>query len=71
MKLEDFLTKEYGYNVQVRKDIQTYLDQWKSWYKGNVRSFHNYFIYNGQVSRFSLFGDVSSLKAGFIDNIQF
>ena len=48
MKLEDFLTKEYGYNVQVRKDIQTYLDQWKSWYKGNVRSFHNYFIYNGQ-----------------------
>ena len=44
MKLEDFLTKEYGYNVQVRKDIQTYLDQWKSWYKGNVRSFHNYFI---------------------------
>ena len=48
MQLEDFLTKEYGYNVQVRKDIQTYLDQWKSWYKGNVKSFHNYFIYNGQ-----------------------
>ena len=48
MQLEDFLQKEYGYNIQVRKDIQTYLDQWKSWYKGNVKSFHNYFIYNGQ-----------------------
>ena len=48
MQLEDFLQKKYGYNIQVRKDIQTYLDQWKSWYKGNVKSFHNYFIYNGQ-----------------------
>ena len=48
MQIEDFLQKEYGYNIQVRKDIQTYLDQWKSWYKGNVKSFHNYFIYNGQ-----------------------
>ena len=48
MQLEDFLQKEYGYNIQVRKDIQTYLDQWKSWYQGNVKSFHNYFIYNGQ-----------------------
>ena len=48
MQLEDFLQKEYGYNIQVRKDIQTYLEQWKSWYKGNVKSFHNYFIYNGQ-----------------------
>lgn len=48
MQLEDFLQKEYGYNIQVRKDIQTYLDQWKSWYKGNIKSFHNYFIYNGQ-----------------------
>jgi len=48
MQLEDFLQKEYGYNIQVKKDIQTYLDQWKSWYRGNVKSFHNYFIYNGQ-----------------------
>ena len=48
MQLEDFLTTQYGYNVQVKKDIQTYIDQWKSWYKGNVKSFHNYFIYNGQ-----------------------
>ena len=47
MKLDDFLVKEYGYNPDVKNVLQTYLDQWKSWYKGNVRSFHNYFIYNG------------------------
>lgn len=48
MKLEDFLTQNYGYNADVKKAIQTYIEQWKSWYRGNVRSFHNYFIYNGQ-----------------------
>lgn len=47
MKLEDFLVKTYGYNPDVRNAIQTYIDQWKSWYEGNVKSFHNYFIYNG------------------------
>ena len=47
MKLDDFLTKNYGYNSDVKNVLQTYLDQWKSWYVGNVRSFHNYFIYNG------------------------
>ena len=47
MKLDDFLVKTYGYNPQVKNNIQTYIDQWKSWYKGNVKKFHNYFIYNG------------------------
>lgn len=47
MKLEDFLTSTYGYNPDVRNVIQTYIRQWKSWYKGNVRSFHNYYINNG------------------------
>lgn len=47
MKLEDYLQLNYGYNPQVKDDIQTYIDQWKSWYKGNVRNFHNYYIYNG------------------------
>ena len=47
MKLEDFLQTNYGYNPDVRDAIQTYIDQWKSWYTGNVKSFHNYFIYNG------------------------
>ena len=51
MKLEDFLTRNYGYNTEVKDVIKTYVEQWKSWYVGNVRSFHNYFIYNGNVKR--------------------
>ena len=47
MKLEAFLQKEYGYNPEVKNEIQTYQDQWKSWYQGNVRKFHNYYVYNG------------------------
>ena len=48
MKLDDFLQKEYGYNPAVKDSLQTYIDQWKSWYAGNVKNFHNYFIYNGK-----------------------
>ena len=47
MKLEDYLVKTYGYNPDVKNVLQTYIDQWKSWYEGNVKSFHNYYIYNG------------------------
>lgn len=47
MKLENFLQKTYGYNPEVKDNIQTYISQWYSWYIGNVRSFHNYYIYNG------------------------
>lgn len=48
MKLEDFLVKTYGYNPDVKEIMQTYVDQWKSWYQGNVKKFHNYYIYNGK-----------------------
>lgn len=48
MTLEDFLKREYNYNPEIKDDIKTYIAQWESWYKGNVRSFHNYYIYNGQ-----------------------
>lgn len=48
MKIEDFLQKEYGYNPAVKDDLETYIDQWKSWYQGNCKDFHNYFIYNGR-----------------------
>ena len=48
MKLEDFLQTKYGYNPEVKSIMQSYIDQWKSWYKGNVKDFHNYFIYNGK-----------------------
>ena len=47
MKLEDFLTQTYGYKQEIKNDIKGYVDQWKSWYRGNVRNFHNYFVYNG------------------------
>ena len=47
MKLEDFLQINYGYNPEIKDAFKTYIEQWKSWYQGNVKSFHNYFIYNG------------------------
>lgn len=50
--LEDFLTKTYNYNADVRNVIQTYIDQWESWYKGNVRKFHQYYIYNGNQKKY-------------------
>jgi len=48
MKLEEFLQTRYGYNPDVKDIIETYITQWRSWYRGNVRKFHNYYIYNGQ-----------------------
>ena len=48
MKLEKFLQDNYGYNPEIKDALKTYIEQWKSWYKGNVRDFHNYYIYNGQ-----------------------
>ncbi|MBQ2349681.1 MAG: phage portal protein [Cytophagales bacterium] len=48
MKLEKFLQDNYNYNPEVKDNIKTYIEQWKSWYAGNVKNFHNYFIYNGQ-----------------------
>ena len=47
MKLEGFLQEHYGYNPDIKDAMQTYISQWKSWYQGNVKDFHNYFIYNG------------------------
>lgn len=48
MKLEEFLQTNYNYNPEVKNALKGYIEQWNSWYKGNVKSFHNYFIYNGQ-----------------------
>ena len=50
MKLEKFLQDNYNYNPDVRNVLQSYIEQWKSWYAGNVKSFHNYFIYNGNLN---------------------
>ena len=48
MKLEDFLQKNYNYNPDVKDAIKSYISKWRSWYVGDVKSFHNYYIYNGQ-----------------------
>ena len=47
MKLDKFLQDNYNYNPEAKDNLETYITQWKSWYQGNVKSFHNYFIYNG------------------------
>ena len=47
MKLDDFLVKTYNYNADIKDVIKSYYEQWLSWYRGNVKSFHNYFVYNG------------------------
>ena len=49
MKLDEFLQTTYGYKPNIKNDIKGYIQEWDSWYKGNVKSFHNYFIYNGKV----------------------
>ena len=48
MKLEKFLQENYNYNPDVKGSMQGYIDDWKSWYKGNVANFHTYYIYNGK-----------------------
>lgn len=48
MKLEEFLQKNYNYNPNVKDAIKSYIAKWRSWYIGDVRAFHNYYIYNGQ-----------------------
>lgn len=39
--------KELGYDIDWSKNFARYIELWRSWYEGNVRSFHNYKVYNG------------------------
>ena len=48
MNLEKFLQEKYNYNPEIKDAVKGYFKQWKSWYVGNVKNFHNYFIYNGR-----------------------
>lgn len=48
MKLDKFLQDNYNYNPEVKDIMASYIEQWKSWYAGNVKNFHKYFIYNGK-----------------------
>lgn len=72
MKIEEFLKREYNYNSDIKDSMKTYIEQWKSWYNGNVKSFHNYFIYNGQKKvkqqRFTL-GMAKEISEDWADTI--
>ena len=48
MKLEDFLQTNYGYNPDVKNQIRSYYEVWKGLYHGNLKSFHDYYVWNGQ-----------------------
>ncbi|WP_298061748.1 phage portal protein [uncultured Rikenella sp.] len=47
MKLEKFLQDNYNYNPEIKDQVQSYYETWKSWYQGDTK-FHHYFIYNGK-----------------------
>lgn len=46
MTLQDIIKKVV--NKDKLYDISSYISNWLDWYTGNVKSFHNYTIYNGK-----------------------
>lgn len=47
MNLQQFFSSQ-GYDISEKLNWEKYIDIWASWYRGKVRKFHNYYIYNGQ-----------------------
>lgn len=47
MNLQQFFQSK-GYDISEKLNWDKQLESWESWYKGKVRKFHNYYIYNGQ-----------------------
>lgn len=47
MNLQQFFSSQ-GYDISEKLNWENYIDTWDSWYKGKVRKFHTYYIYNGQ-----------------------
>lgn len=47
MDLQQFFSNQ-GYDISEKLNWEKYIDIWSSWYRGKVRRFHNYYIYNGQ-----------------------
>lgn len=43
----DTIFKELGYNIDWAKNIESYINLWESWYRGKVKAFHEYKVYNG------------------------
>lgn len=49
MTITDFF-KNIGYNITVNDTYQKYINQWLMWYRGKVKGFHNYSVYNGNTN---------------------
>ena len=47
MNLQQFFSKQ-GYDISEKLNWEKYINIWESWYRGKVRKFHNYYIYNGE-----------------------
>lgn len=47
MNLKQFFSSQ-GYDISDKLNWEKNIELWESWYKGKVRKFHNYYIYNGQ-----------------------
>lgn len=47
MNLQQFFQRR-GYDISEKLNWDKNLNLWESWYKGKVKKFHNYYIYNGQ-----------------------
>ena len=47
MNLQQFFSKE-GYDISEKLNWEKYITLWESWYRGKVRKFHSYYIYNGE-----------------------
>ncbi len=47
MNLQQFFVSK-GYDISEKLNWDKNIELWESWYKGKVRKFHNYYIYNGQ-----------------------
>lgn len=47
MDLQQFFQSK-GYDISEKLNWDKQLDLWESWYRGKVKKFHNYYIYNGQ-----------------------
>lgn len=50
MNLKEFFN-QMGYDIDFKTNNDKYLDLWRSWYKGNVKDFHKYWIYNRPGSK--------------------
>lgn len=49
MKISDAIKTVYGYENLELYDNRSYIDKWSEWYSGEVKSWHNYRVYNGKT----------------------